>query len=91
MTEAKRNTMTLVPLSSTELATLQEKGEEATTTLWQPEPHWPNDEELLRRAVHGCIGKWRPRWAFVMQRLGIGSTMAQCLCRRFDVDPEQQI
>lgn len=60
-------------------------------SAWNPEPHWPNDYELLERATRGAMQKrdFRPRWCHVMDLFGVGSTVAQCLCRRFNLDPDE--
>lgn len=55
------------------------------------------DEELLRRAVRSCRSLQgratdkHPRWVAVMERFGLGSTFAQQLCRRFDLDPDEKV
>lgn len=56
---------------------------------WQPEPGWPSDEELLLRVVRGCWEAGRPRWAVVVDRFAVGSTLATALCIRFDLNPDE--
>jgi hypothetical protein len=52
------------------------------------------DDELLRRAVANArplkAGVW-PRWAAVMDTFLLGSTYAQELCERFDLNPHELI
>ncbi|MEQ8888572.1 MAG: hypothetical protein RID93_13090 [Sandaracinaceae bacterium] len=50
-------------------------------------------EELLRRAVRGA---WRgrrraPRWVHVRDACAVGSTSAHALCRRFGLDPDEEV
>lgn len=54
------------------------------------------DDVLLMRAVrsarsdqHGR-GK-HPRWVAVAEKFGLGSTYAHQLCRRFRLDPDEQV
>lgn len=48
------------------------------------------DEELLRRAVRCATGPGHcPRWSYVRNIFGVGSSTAAELCRRFDVDPDE--
>lgn len=52
------------------------------------------DEELLRRAVRGARPRTRGkqiRWACVVDRFALGSTYAQQLCRRFNLDPDEML
>ncbi|WP_310619646.1 hypothetical protein [Flexibacterium corallicola] len=53
------------------------------------------DNELLRRAVGNARRKQgrsrHPRWVAVMDVFGLGSTYACELCRRFDLDPDEQV
>lgn len=54
------------------------------------------DDELLRRAVTAAKGYWRkgakgPRWAAVSLLFGLGSTYSMQLCRRFYLDPDEQV
>lgn len=55
------------------------------------------DEELLRRAVGACRGRQyrrganHPRWAAVADNFLLGSTYASQLCRRFGLDPNEQV
>lgn len=55
------------------------------------------DEELLRRAVRACrSNNYRKnflhlRWVAVMDNFSLGSTSAQALCRRFDLDPDEMV
>ena len=55
------------------------------------------DAELLRRAVraardHGYRkGVKHPRWIAIMDALGLGSTYAHQLLRRFDLDPDEMV
>ena len=51
------------------------------------------DEKLLERAVKGAR-PWRvdgPRWTAISDTFGLGSTYSRQLCRRFGLDPEQQV
>lgn len=51
------------------------------------------DEELLRRAVSSAR-KYRrkhPRWVAVMHVFQLGSNYSAQLCRRFNMDPEEEI
>ena len=55
-----------------------------------------SDDELLRRAVKGARSvKARrvkyPRWMAIMEVFGLGSTYAQQLCVRFDLDPDEEL
>lgn len=52
-----------------------------------------SDERLLERAVKGARPrKGRvPRWAAVSDLFALGSTYSIQLCRRFEIDPDQQI
>lgn len=47
------------------------------------------DDDLLRRAVTTAKRKGQPRWLAVMHAFQCGSTVAQNLCRRFDLDPDE--
>ena len=55
------------------------------------------DDELVRRAVTTGMrattkrGVGKPRWFYVPERFGLGSTYAQTLCRRFGADPDQLV
>jgi len=53
------------------------------------------DNELVGRAVRECRnGRGRskvPVWAKVGDRFLLGSTYARQLCRRFGVDPDEQV
>jgi len=51
------------------------------------------DEKLLERAVRNARPrKGRvPRWAAVSDAFSLGSAFSIQLCRRFGVDPDQQI
>lgn len=55
------------------------------------------DEDLLRRAVRSCRardrrkGEKHPRWTAVVDTFALGSTYAHQLCRRFDLDPDEQV
>lgn len=63
-------------------------------STWTPEPHWPSDEQLLERAVSNagrrCLCT-HFRWFHVRGDLGVGSTLAQALCRRFGLDPDEKV
>lgn len=51
------------------------------------------DEELLGRAVHSAR-KYRrkhARWVAVMHVFQLGSTYSAQLCRRFGMDPDEEI
>ena len=56
-----------------------------------------SDETLLRRAVFNARardsrkGKKHPRWTAVMDSFALGSTYARELCRRFDLDPDEEV
>lgn len=51
------------------------------------------DEELLRRAVANARSsrKYHPRWSAVADAFVLGSTFATRLCRRFGLDPDEQV
>lgn len=55
------------------------------------------DTELLRRAVMNSRdhrhrkGVKHPRWVAIMCIFALGSTVAHELCRRFDLDPDEQV
>jgi hypothetical protein len=53
------------------------------------------DAKLLERAVRNARDPasrgYRPRWVCVMAAFGLGSTFAAELCRRFDLDPGEQV
>jgi hypothetical protein len=55
------------------------------------------DEELLRRAVTGARDRKtprhnkHPRWVAVMDLFLLGSTYSHELCRRFGLDPDEQV
>jgi hypothetical protein len=54
------------------------------------------DGELLRRAVLSARAANRlcvtvPRWRAVMHVFGLGSTYADQLCRRFNLDPDEMV
>lgn len=55
------------------------------------------DDELLRRAVHAARkrtarkGEKHPRWVAVMDAFLLGSNYAGQLCRRFDLDPSEEV
>jgi hypothetical protein len=55
------------------------------------------DNELLRRAVNGARARQyrkgckHPRWVAVMDAFSLGSTYAVQLCRRFGLDPDEQV
>lgn len=55
------------------------------------------DVELLRRAVANARhrqcrrGQPHPRWTAVMSVFSLGSTFAQQLCRRFGLDPDEEV
>jgi hypothetical protein len=54
-----------------------------------------DDEELVKRAVHSARPPQRERkaarWVCVMYSFGVGSTVASNLCRRFDLNPDEEI
>lgn len=57
-----------------------------------------SDAQLVERAVRNATittkqvrGAKRPRWAAVMDAFGLGSTYAAQLCRRFGLDPNEEI
>lgn len=52
------------------------------------------DDDLLRRAVRGAKNMHRGRivrWAVISELFGLGSTYSMELCRRFGVDPDEQM
>lgn len=53
------------------------------------------DNELLGRAVRSCRDPYvrgkHPRWTAVAHTFALGSTYAAQLCRRFGVDPDEQV
>ncbi len=52
------------------------------------------DEELLRRAVSNCRARRSgksPRWVGVSDTFLLGCTFSMQLCRRFGVDPDEQV
>jgi hypothetical protein len=52
------------------------------------------DAKLLERAVRGARpnrpGR-HPRWVAVVDTFALGSTYATQLCRRFGLDPDEQV
>lgn len=55
------------------------------------------DERLIERAVKNCRAKSyrkgvkHPRWVAVMETFGLGSGYSAQLCRRFGVDPDENV
>ena len=55
------------------------------------------DSNLLARAVRGSRdpgrrkGERHPRWVAVQAIFGLGSTYSHQLCRRFGIDPNEQV
>lgn len=52
------------------------------------------DSELVRRAVLAARHPRRglqPRWVAVMHVFQLGSTYAAQLCRRYDINPEEEV
>lgn len=52
------------------------------------------DDLLLRRAVRSgrrVKTGGEPRWVRITRLFGLGSTYAQQLCRRFEVDPDERV
>ena len=55
------------------------------------------DTALIERAVKNCRdrksrkGERHPRWVAVMDTFALGSTYAMQLCRRFNLDPDEQV
>jgi hypothetical protein len=51
------------------------------------------DEQLLGRAVRNARPRRGrvPRWSAVSDLFALGSTFSMQLCRRYGVDPDQQI
>lgn len=52
------------------------------------------DVKLLERAVRNARPNRRgkaPRWVGVMDAFALGSTYAKLLCRRFGLDPDEQV
>jgi hypothetical protein len=55
------------------------------------------DEKLLERAVRGARssihrkGEKHLRWVAVMDTFGLGSTYSHQLCRRFGLDPDDEV
>lgn len=63
----------------------------------QPDGSVDQDESELERLLWGAVAnagrlssERKPRWAHVADALGVGSTKAHELCRRFDVDPDEE-
>jgi hypothetical protein len=56
-----------------------------------------SDDELLRRAVknarsfHASSSSKHPRWIGVMSAFALGSTYSKMLCRRFGLDPDEEV
>lgn len=56
-----------------------------------------SDAKLLERAVLSARsrrknkGEKHPRWVAVMDAFQLGSTYAGQLCRRFDLDPDEEV
>ena len=53
-----------------------------------------SDEDLVQRAVEGCRNPGcfsKPRWVLVMEIFKLGSTSAVLLCRRFMLDPYEEM
>lgn len=54
-----------------------------------------SDEDLVRRAVRNArpreVGIEVPRWSAIGETFGLGSTYATELCRRFGLDPHEQL
>lgn len=57
------------------------------------ESHWPSDADLLERAVRGArSGRAKnPRWHHVANAMGVGSTVATSLCRRYGLNPDEKV
>lgn len=55
------------------------------------------DDELVRRAVRSARsrnyrkGVKHPRWVAVMDLFGLGSTFSHELCRRYGLDPNEEV
>ena len=51
------------------------------------------DAALVSQALRNLQspGGPRPRWAVVTEAFGVGSTAARALCRRFDLDPDEEL
>lgn len=55
------------------------------------------DEKLLERAVRSARshearkGQKHPRWIAVMESFSLGATFATQLCRRFGLDPDEEV
>jgi hypothetical protein len=51
-------------------------------------------ESLIERAVRGArarVAGPSPRWVAVMDTFGLGSTYAHDLCRKFGLDPDEEV
>lgn len=52
-------------------------------------------EDLVQRAVRNATHRQRPanhpRWVYVRDTFAVGSTVAKDLCRRFGLDPDEDI
>ena len=54
----------------------------------------PSNEDLVLRALRNARPKDRGscvRWAAVSDTFGLGCTYSIHLCRKFDLDPEEQV
>jgi hypothetical protein len=54
------------------------------------------DAELLGRVIRRHFngrgrGRRKPRWVWVSDRFALGSTYARQLCRRYGVDPDDEV
>lgn len=52
------------------------------------------DANLLGRVVRNARaqrGRKQPRWVAVMDLIGLGSAYSQQLCRRFGMDPDEEV
>lgn len=58
------------------------------------ERHEFDERDLLGRAMRNMRAPTRipqVRWALVMKTFGVGSTVAQALCREFGLDPDDEV
>jgi hypothetical protein len=59
--------------------------------------HGLTAEKLVERATraarsrHSRKGEKHPRWVAVMDNFALGSIYAKDLCRKFDLDPDEEV
>lgn len=49
------------------------------------------DAELVERVVRSAGAGRGPRWIAVRHKFVVGSTTARVLCRRFGLDPDEEV